>query len=290
MPSLSTLRHLRNYISHLNPSEVREMAERPIVVGLVASGSDGYADMEEWLVPRSLSRARQEQGLGRIYRSGEPNAPTRFDLVLYEQGLPCPVDAFTFYRQAPEITVKEIIEQRNDITIPLAANFQPFRRPVSLDIINRVARENALFTLATSVPFLMPFLGLGLTATQFASDTAFLTINQIRMAFLLAAANDRSVGYGEQKTELASVVASAFGWRALARELAGMVRLGGGIIPKGAIAYAGTFVLGAGIERLYSAGYELSRLERSDAYREAYERGKSMIEGLFRKPQVVNPA
>ena len=79
---------------------------------------------------------------------------------------------------------------------------------------------------------------------EFASDTAFLTMNQIRMAFLIAAASDRPIGYREQRSEIASIVAGAFGWRALARELVGKVPFGGGLIPKAGIAYAGTFAVG----------------------------------------------
>ena len=43
------------------------------------------------------------------------------------------------------------------------------------------------------------------------------------------------MGYGEQKTEVASITAGAFGWRAVARELAGKIPLGGGLVPKAAI-------------------------------------------------------
>ena len=46
----------------------------------------------------------------------------------------------------------------------------------------------------------------------------------------------------------------AFGWRALARELVGKIPMGGGLIPKAAIAYAGTRVVGLSLERLYRIG------------------------------------
>jgi hypothetical protein len=286
MPVLNTLRYIKNYVSHLNPEEVRGMANRPLAIGLVASGNDGYLDMEEWLAPLSLSAGKREEVLASLHRAGDPGAPTKFDLVLYEQGLPCPASAYTFFRNNPDATVAEVVKERNDITIPLAARFAPFRGAVSFDIVQRVARENALFTIATGVPFLMPVLGLGYAVGEFASDTAFLTINQIRMAFLLAAANDRTLGYGEQKAELASIVTSAFGLRAIARELVGKLRFAGGVIPKGAIAYAGTFVMGLALERLYRVGYDLSREERSNLYAEALEFAQRWLhEWLPRRPQ-----
>jgi hypothetical protein len=277
MPSLNTIRYLKNYLSHLNPDEVRKMADNPLTIGLVASSNEGYLDMEDWLVPPGVSHTKHEEAMRLIHRAGELGSPTKYDLVLYEQGLPCPASAFTFYRSVPERTVQEIVQERNDITVPLAANFAPFRRAVSVDIISRVARENALFAVATSLPLLGPLLGLGFAAGQFASETIILTINQLRMAFLLAGASDKEIGYAEQKAEIASIVAGAFGWRALARGLVGRIPLAAGVIPKGAIAYAGTFVVGMGIERIYSVGYGLSRAERRDVYEEAYDRGKSIV-------------
>jgi hypothetical protein len=111
---------------------------------------------------------------------------------------------------------------------------------------------------------------------EFSSDAVFLTVNQIRMAFLLAAASDRSVGYREQSREIASVIAGAFGWRAIARELIGKVPFGGGLIPKAGIAWAGTFVVGLSMERLYRLGYGFTRQERKSAYEDAYEHGRQI--------------
>jgi len=60
------------------------------------------------------------------------------------------------------------------------------------------------------------------------------------------------VGYRQQKSEIAGVIAGAFGWRAIARQLIGKIPFGGGLIAKAAVAYAGTRVVGLSLERLYS--------------------------------------
>ena len=78
----------------------------------------------------------------------------------------------------------------------------------------------------------------------------------------LAGASDRPVGYREQKAEIASVLVGAFGWRAIARELVGNIPLGGGLLPKAAIAYAGTRVVGMSMERYYRIGYGYTSEER----------------------------
>ena len=148
-------------------------------------------------------------------------------------------------------------------------------------MIKKVAKENALFALATAVPDILPLVSLPWAVGEFASDTAVLTANQIRMAFLLAAAADRDFGYREQRGEIASIGLGALGWRSLARELVGKIPLGGGLIPKGAIAYAGTRVVGLSLERFYRTGAAYSRRERRDAYEDALERGRKLAQDLL---------
>jgi hypothetical protein len=120
---------------------------------------------------------------------------------------------------------------------------------------------------------------------EFATDTAFLTMNQIRMALLLAAAYDRPVGYMEQKLQIGAIAAGAFGWRALARELVGKIPLGGGLIPKAAVAFAGTYVVGLGLEKVNRTGSGLSKLEKRYAYAGAFAKGKEVVRELA--PHVV---
>ena len=64
--------------------------------------------------------------------------------------------------------------------------------------------------------------------------------------------------------------------RALARELVGKIPWGGGLIPKAAIAYAGTRVAGLSLERYYRIGKAYTRSERRLAYEDALTRGKHL--------------
>lgn len=279
---LRALKDIKRAISHLNPEEVRNAAERPLNVGLAASSSAAYAHMEAFLAPLEVSHKKRMELMKILHRAGDSGSPEQFDLMLYEQGLPCPEKAFTFYVHDPAKTVRDILKQREDLGMALARNFYPFRKPVVDQIIQAICRENALFSLATALPNIVPsFIEIPWAIGEFASDTAFLTINQIRMAFMIAAASDKPVGYTEQKAEIASIVTSAFGWRAIARELIGKIPLGGGLIPKGAIAYAGTYVVGLSLERYHCIGYGLSRAERRAAYDIAFERGKGIVATLL---------
>jgi hypothetical protein len=283
---LQYIKQAKSALSLLSPDEVRQRAERPVVVGLVAVESAAYADMEDFLTPAAVSHDQRMQTMLSVHRACDPGIPEKYDLVLYEQGLECPATAFTFFRDDPGRTVEEIVKARDDLGLALARKFYPFRKPVVDRIVTSVARENAIFAVASALPNVVPsVLELPWAIGEFASDTAFITMNQVRMAFLVAAASDKPVGYDKQLAELISIAAGAFGWRALARELVGLIPLGGGLIPKGAIAYAGTYVLGKGLEHFHGVGYGYTRAQRRDAYQVAYERGKDLVGAVLRKKE-----
>ncbi|HTM52103.1 MAG TPA: hypothetical protein VL285_25585 [Bryobacteraceae bacterium] len=285
------LRELKRALSNLRPEEVRHTASHKPAIGLVSSTSAGYAAMEDFLAPPDLSRERKAEVLSLVHRAGDPGIPDRFDLVLYEQRLPRAENAFTFYAHDPSQTVKEILADRSELGLPLARNFQAFRRPVINEVMYTISRENALFSLATALPNIVPsMVELPWAIGEFASDTAFLTMNQIRMAFLVAAASDNLVGYREQKAEIVSIITGAFGFRAIARELIGKIPFGGGLIPKAAVAFAGTYVVGLSLERYHRVGYGLTREERRREYESALVHGRTVAEILLAGLKKVDAA
>ena len=173
--------------------------------------------------------------------------------------------------------VHDVLSTYPEAGIALARSFVPFRRPFVSKVITNVSRENTLFSVSTALPDIIPsIIELPWAVAEFASDTAFLTMNQIRMAFLIAAASNREVGYSRQKSEVAGVIGSAFGWRALARELVGKIPFGGGLVAKAAVAYAGTRVMGLSLERYYSIGFKYTRGERDRMYADALQHGKKV--------------
>lgn len=271
---------IRDALANLNPSEVREQARQPVSIELFASTPRIHEEMANYFAPsHELSSERYTEVAGLIRRGGDSATPAV--IRIYEEGVPSLPGSFVYQRAKPEKVVCDILEKHSELKLALARQFVPFRKPVSDGIVLNVSKENALFSVATSVPALMPILAVPWAVGEFASDTAFLTMNQIRMAFMLAAANDRTIGYREQKSEIASLFAGAFGWRAIARELIGVIPMGGGIIPKAGIAFAGTFVMGMSLERLYRIGYGMTPAERKQAYKEALDRGKDIAANLL---------
>jgi hypothetical protein len=284
--SIQVFQHVKDAIRNLDPADIRRHTERPLRLLLCADSEQQYREMEDYLVPRELSAAKRAQVRRLIYRGLEGAGPrTKGDLEVYydpsrelDSG---ESDVFGFDPAQPKATVHQILKRRPDLAVPLALHVLPFREEVSARMVKKVAKENALFSLATALPDIVPLISLPWAVGEFASDTAFLTANQIRMAFLLAAANDRDIGYHEQRGEIASIIMGAFGWRALARELVGKIPWGGGLVPKAAIAYAGTRVVGLSLERFYRLGKAYTRTERRLAYEDALERGKHLVGGLM---------
>jgi hypothetical protein len=275
------LKQARAAIPLLSADEIRNHAESPVHIGLVADGSNAYAEMEEYLVPALLPRNEWRQRMSQVYRANDSNVPAKVDIVLYEPGLPCPPGAYTFQRGDPDATVAEILQDNPDRDLALGRQFPAFRRAVVDRIVQMAARENAIFVIATALPNVVPsLLELPWAVGEFVSDTTFLTTNQIRMAFQVAAACGKPVGFSAQKAAVLSIAAGSLGWRALARELVSHIPLGGGLIPKGAIAYAGTYVVGKGLEFLLVHDGKPSDAQREQLYHEGLERGRSFARTL----------
>ncbi len=271
--ALTILGELKQAIQSLNPEEVRARARKKLKIGIVAASHESLARMEAFLAPPTLSRERRAEALRCLIRGGSPDC----DVLIYESCLLRPANAFSLDLESPDDCIRRILNKRDDLMLALAAQFEPFRKPAANKIIRAVGRENAWFCLATALPDVIPsILSFPWAVGEFSSDTVFLTVNQIRMTFLLAAANDRPVGYREQRSEIASIVAGCFGWRAIARELVGKIPFGGGLIPKAGVAWAGTFAVGLSLERLYRMGYRMSRDERKAVYQEAFDHGKQI--------------
>ena len=280
---LKMLKQARAALGMLNPDEVRKRVQKPLHVGLVAASESGYSEMEDFLVPTALVHDDRIERMGQVHRAGDADVPDRVDIVLYQQGLHVPEGAYEFRRNDPESTIAEILHDRDEDALALARQFPALRKPVTDRIIMSVARENALFAIATALPNIVPsMMELPWAFGEFASDTAFLTANQIRMAFQIGAACGNDVGFSNQKGAVLSIIGSAFGWRALARELAGKIPLGEGLIPKGAIAFAGTYVMGKGLQRFANGG-ALSSHESEAVYREALNQGRHIADSLQKR-------
>jgi len=80
----------------------------------------------------------------------------------------------------------------------------------------------------------------------------------------------------ERISELLPVIGSAFGWRAISRELVGFIpAIGPGV--KGSIAYAGTVATGEAARWYYQTGHHLAPDERAQVFNDAFGKAGELV-------------
>lgn len=287
-------------LRRLSPESIQREADHPFSLAVVGTREE----LNTWLhalVPDEASERKRDQALRRLFAVELPLKPNyekmlpQFDLRIVMPSAAAAVREITRdYVLAPGVPngntdwaahlMEDLFEHRPALRLALARQYWPLRNAVVRRIIAAVARENAAFAIVTALPDIIPSpIELPWAVGEFASDSVVLTANQIRMAFLIAAASDSPVGWRAQKGQLASIAGSAFGWRALARELAGKMPLGTGLIAKGLIAYSATHAVGRGLDQFHRLGRNYTRAEKQQAYDEAYSGGRKIVEEIARK-------
>ena len=88
------------------------MAAGPVRIGLLASSFEVYEQMEDFLVPSSVSHVRRLELARFVFRVGDAGAPDEYDLVLCELGIPGPPNSVVFYPSQPSHLVHEVLEEK----------------------------------------------------------------------------------------------------------------------------------------------------------------------------------
>jgi uncharacterized protein (DUF697 family) len=136
-------------------------------------------------------------------------------------------------------------------------------------IVNSTSTANAQFAFVSNIPALIPVVGGLLSA---GADTIVLTKNQLMMVYKIAAASGRALD--DQHAilrEMIPVVGQGFLWRTAAREATTLLPLAAGTIPKVAISFTGTYVLGRAAEVFYRFGKKPTAEQRAEFLSQARE-------------------
>ena len=131
--------------------------------------------------------------------------------------------------------------------------------------LTRDAAANALkVSVASAVVDHIPVIGVILGAVASAGDMVAITGIQVMLMLHIEAAYGRDPDV-QRIWQLLPVIGGGFGWRALARELSGFVPVAG-IAIKGAIAYAGTIVVGEGVTFFLEHGKHMTKGQAAQIY------------------------
>jgi len=170
---------------------------------------------------------------------------------------------------AAEVVAAAVLEGLPADARLVAARHLPGLRPLFASrLTSEVSASNAAVALASGVPSLVPILGIPLAA----ADTVILTKNQALMVYRLALACGVPPEFQKRMLEITPVIGGAVMWRQIAAALVGLVP-GYGIVPKTAVAYGGTYVVGLAAARWYETGL-LTEAERKRITAEAASRAR----------------
>jgi len=263
----------------LNIKAIVEEAKRPTPLALV--GSEGNTD-------------RLKERLGRETPSPRSTAPLAefvFSITIgaYSNAQSAPtgsiiLDADLLIEDESELAkaLANIVITHPTLRLALARHIPAFRPAVAVELIAEASKENARIALISALPGVLPLTGFLSPATAL-GDMIILTKNQVVLLLKIAAAYGKEIELKARLRELLPVVGSAFGWRAAARELVGLVPGGIGLVVKGSIAYAGTYTIGKAAVIYYSTGQKLTGPRLGQLYRDSLKEAAARIRPLLKR-------
>jgi uncharacterized protein (DUF697 family) len=266
-------RHIREILQiskELSTEEVRALADKPFRIALVGSPMRTH-DVQEQLL-EGLSLPERERS--RAFLLSSTSVPAeQVDIVIDCGGADEPILGTHYSWLLPEHgaqVARRVVQDLPGLAVALARRFPLFRDPAVEYLIREAARVNGQIAMLSAIPSVIPLAGMLLPPAAVA-DIVLLTKNQILLLLKIAAALGMPYHTRDRLREIVPVVAGAMGWRSLAREFVGIVPGGVGVLVKGAIAYAGTYVVGKGAEWFWRTGRELSRQQKERLYRQMLE-------------------
>lgn len=138
---------------------------------------------------------------------------------------------------------KRLARSLGEEATPLAARLPVLREAVCRELIRKFSRQNGVLGVIVFVP---------------GADLPILTANQVRLVLRIADAHGFEIDR-ERLPEVLAVVASGFGFRALARRAITYVPFVGWVV-KGAVAYAATRTLGDAAVRYFERRAPVTRV------------------------------
>ena len=282
--ALSVLNDIRKIYAGLKTEDIRAASSRAARAGIDAATEDEYRRMEAFLAPPGIDPAVRQQALGSIERVN--GSTSQYDFVLCGEGKTLPGNGFPFESVERVALGRLIAAQNEDKELSIARTFPALRKPICDRMIQRVARENALFSMVTALP-------------ERDSQPDRVTVDSGRICHRYRVSDHEPGPVGAEHRGGVRPPGGLHGSKGGdRRHRRGSLRLArdrtgargqnparGGLIPKAAVAFAGTYVVGLSLEKVNRTGIGLSRLERRDAYADAFEKGKEAVRDLT--PQVT---
>ncbi|HEY9084580.1 MAG TPA: hypothetical protein VIN40_01360 [Candidatus Tyrphobacter sp.] len=157
-----------------------------------------------------------------------------------------------------------LVECARGVEIAVGRALPPLRESVAAKLTRDAAGNSLKVAIASAVVDHIPVVGLVLGAMASAGDMVAITGIQIVLLMHIEAAYGKDPDV-QRLWKLLPVIGGGLGWRTLARELSGFVPVAG-IAIKGAIAYAGTIVVGEGVTFFLEHGDHMTKQDAALLY------------------------
>jgi uncharacterized protein (DUF697 family) len=170
------------------------------------------------------------------------------------------------------------------LRLALARHLVPLREPFFGELIEETARANAMYALTTGIAEVVPVLDVPLNV----ADIVVLTKSQLVMSYRIALASGKRGTARELVGEVLGVIGGGFLLRQSARQLVGLVPVVG-IVPKVAVAYAGTLAIGKAVVAWAAYGKALEPAAVKQLYRQALSRARDVAQTLAAQARSRTP-
>lgn len=157
-----------------------------------------------------------------------------------------------------------LVDLSKGVEIAVGRCLPPMRETVAAKLTRDAAGNALKIALASAVVDHIPVFGLVMGVFASAGDMVAITGIQMMLMLHIEAAYGKDPDV-QRLWQLLPVIGGGFGWRSLARELSGFIPVAG-IAIKGAIAYAGTIVVGEGVTFFYEHGRHMSSGQAKSLY------------------------
>ena len=286
----NTTKTLFNLVKEINLKSIQEDADLPVRIAILGEAelARELADalgVKPWVgTLASFDEQRPGDVLVRVSRNAPPDEPLPkggLEVVLSDKtpNLPDRVTLASFEANELEKLMPELLEKTPDnLRLSLARHVPLLRSAYASFLIEQTSRSNALYAASTGVAQIVPVLSLPLNV----ADIVVLSKNQLIMAYKLALAEGKKGHPTELMREVLSVVGGGFMFRQIARELVGLVPVWG-IVPKVAVSYAGTWVIGQTVHVWASEGETTTVKELRKYYDQALEQGREVAGTLVER-------
>lgn len=172
-----------------------------------------------------------------------------------------------------------------ELRLAAARRLPGLRAIVGRDLINNTSFTNATYALASGLPEQIPIISIPFAA----ADILVLTKNQALMVYRLALAYGAPPDFQARIREVIPVVGGAFLWRQAARSLVGLIPVWG-LVPKIAIAYAGTYTTGVAAARWFASGEMASPEQLKRILNDALSRGRERARDIIARRRAPKAA